>query len=626
MTPPRLPDDEHYAVARRARIATPLNLLIVLASVFVAIVWLITLQRIAFEREQALASEMESNSSLAIAFEQQVFRTLKAAEQVAAFVREQYRQQGRAIDLHRWVEAGVIREQMFIIVSVVDEHGDIVSSSQNTGAVNYADREFFTAQRDAQVDRLFISQPVLGRVSGRWLIPLSLRIEGDDGRFAGVVVMAVSPEDVTHFFQQVDLGPQGLLELTGLDGVVRARKIGPRSEFGLGAGALAWFQRQKLQDADDFYDSGAALDGVARIVSYRTMADYPLMVTVATAYDEEMATTLQRRSTYLSAAVGVTLVVSVFVGLLGLMLVRQRAATDALQGSEALFRATFHQAAMGIVHVTPDGEILRVNEKFSRMLGRPAEALQGRNIFELSDTDVASAARDFLHGQLGSDSRALSPEIEKTYRRQDGSLLWVCEALGVVRNRQGSPDFLVLVTQDITERKHLEARLSHDAQHDALTGMANRVRFRERLDKTLASGRSSDALSAVLYIDLDGFKAINDSHGHAAGDVLLQQVARRLEGCVRNEDTVARFGGDEFGILLTSLGNKQDCETVARKVLAAVEQPFDLNGFEVRISASVGAALFPLHGHDGHDLVAHADKAMYAAKHAGKNRFNWVVQ
>ena len=139
-----------------------------------------------------------------------------------------------------------------------------------------------------------------------------------------------------------------------------------------------------------------ALDGVARIVSYRTMTGYPLMITVATAYDEEMGTTLQRRSTYLMAAVGVTLVVMLFVGLLALMLVRQRAATDALQGSEALFRATFHQAAMGIAHISPEGRILRVNEKFARMLGRPAEALQGANIFDLSDAEVAAAARSFL--------------------------------------------------------------------------------------------------------------------------------------------------------------------------------------------------------------------------------------
>ena len=614
--------DVHDAVARRPRIATPLNLLIVLASVFVAIVWLITLQRIAFEREQALAAEMQANSSLAIAFEQQVFRALKAAEQVAAFVREQYRRQVKAIDLRRWVEEGVIREEMFTIVSVVDEQGDIVSSSQATGSVNYADREFFKAQRDAGIDRLFINRPVLGRVSGRWLIPMSLRIERDDGSFAGVVVMAVSPQDVTHIFQQLDLGPQGLLELTGLDAVVRARKVGSRSEFGLEAEALAWFQRQKLQDTDDFYDSGEALDGVARIVSYRTMADYPLMVTVATAYDEQMATTLQRRSSYLMAAVGVTLVVMLLVGLLALMLVRQRSATEALQGSEALFRATFHQAAMGIVHISPEGRILRANEKFARMLGRPAEELQGGNVFDLSDAEVASAARELLSEQLGSEAQALPPEIEKTYRREDGSLLWVCEALSVVRNRLGHPEFVVLVAQDITERKHLEARLCHDAEHDALTGLANRVRFQQRLDQALESVRDQQQLGAVLYIDLDGFKAINDRHGHAVGDSLLQMAARRLEGCVRSTDTVARFGGDEFGIVLANLYSREDCERVALKVLQVLGNPFDLGGSEVRISASVGAALFPLHSENGQQLLKYADQAMYAAKHAGKNRFH----
>lgn len=622
MTAPRLPIDAHDTVARRPRIATPLNLLLVLASVFIAVVWLITLQRVAFEREQTLAAEMEANSSLAIAFEQQVFRALKAAEQVAAFVREQYRRQGDAIDLRRWVEEGVIREEMFTIVSVVDEQGDIVSSSQNTGPVNYADREFFKAQRDARIDHLFINQPVLGRVSGRWLIPMSLRIEHEDGSFAGVVVMAVSPEDVTHFFKQVDLGPQGLLELAGLDGVVRARKVGARSEFGLGAESLAWFQRQKLHSADDFYDSGEAGDGVARIVSYRTMADYPLMVTVATAYDEEMATTLQRRYSYLMAAVGVTLVVMLLVGLLALMLVRQRSATEALQGSEALFRATFHQAAMGIVHISPEGRILRVNEKFARMLGCPAEALQGGNIFDLCDPGVASAARRFLNQQLVSEVRELSPEIEKTYRREDGSLLWVCEALSVVRNSQGHPEFLVLVAQDVTERKHLEARLCHDAEHDALTGLANRVRFHQRLDQALASVHVQGELCAVLYIDLDGFKAINDRHGHAVGDSLLQMAARRLEGCVRSTDTVARFGGDEFGIVLAKLHSSQDCERVALKVLDVLAKPFDLDGCVVRISASVGAALFPLHGENGQDLLKYADQAMYAAKHAGKNRFH----
>ncbi|GIZ11319.1 diguanylate cyclase domain-containing protein [Pseudomonas sp. NCCP-436] len=611
---------------RRRRSVMLLTLLVVLACVLILCVWLITLQRVAFERDQAMAAAMKSNASLAIAFEQQVSRTLRAAEQVAVFVREQYQQKGDDIDLRSWVEEGIIREKIFTIISVVNEHGEVVSSSQSNGPVNYADRDFFIAQRNARDDRLFINPPVLGRVSGRWLIPLSLRMEREDGSFAGVVVLAVSPVDVTRFLQRIDLKSQGLLELSGLDGVVRARRIGQHSEFGLDARPLAWFERRRQQPVGEFYDTGEALDGVSRLVSYRTLSDYPLMVTVATAYAEELEATLQRRTTYLVAALGVTLGVMLFTGLLLILLQRQRAATDALQGSEALFRATFHQAAMGIAHITPEGGILRVNQKFCRMLGRPPERLQGHNIFELSDAASASATRSFLQKQLADCAASDSAELEKTYRRDDGTLLWVCEALGVVRNSLGQAEFLVLVAQDITARKNLEARLSYEAQHDVLTGLANRICFREQLDRVLGLGRSQGRLSAVLYIDLDGFKAINDSYGHVAGDMLLQLVARRLEGCVRSEDTVARFGGDEFGILLTNLNSRHDCEVVARKVLEVLERPFQLGGHVVRISASVGAAMYELHGRDGHELVALADKAMYSAKHAGKNRFCWAVE
>src|SRR5690606_11340918 len=129
----------------------------------------------------------------------------------------------------------------------------------------------------------------------------------------------------------------------------------------------------------------------------------------------------------------------------------------------------------------------------------------------------------------------------KAYRRKDGAVLWVCEALGVVKDAQGRPEFLVAVTQDISARKELEARLSHDALHDALTGLPNRVMFHDRFARVLESARRYGRHAAVFYIDLDGFKSVNDRWGHAAGDVLLQQVARRLEGCVRAEDTVARL-------------------------------------------------------------------------------------
>nr|WP_038000098.1 diguanylate cyclase [Thauera linaloolentis] len=631
MTPQRPPSNEHDAslladAPPRQSLATLLNLAIMLVCAgAITALWLITLQRIAFEREQAVAAAVQSNSNLAIAFEQQIFRTLKAAEQVAVFVRERYLQQGSAIDLQQLVEQQIIRETIFSIVSVVDENGRIVSSSnsQVNGSVNYADRAFFQAQRAPRADELFVSRPVFGRISRHWQIPMSLRISRPDGSFGGVIVMSVAPADLTDFYLQADLGQQGLLELTGLDGVVLSRKTGSRNDFGLDARELAWFQRHGTTVTDGFVDNGEAIDKVARIVSYRGMEGYPLMVAVGTSYADELAPALQRESSYLLMASSATVALLVFSGLLVLMLARQRAAVDALRASEALFRATFHQAAMGIAHIAPNGRILGANEKFCLMLGYSREELHARTVFELGDEKGRDEARRLLARRLSAASPALSPEIEKPYRRKDGSVLWVCEALSVVRGAHGRPDFLVAITQDITSRKALEARLSHAALHDALTGLPNRLMFMDRFSQVLESARRHAGLAGVLYIDLDGFKAVNDKHGHATGDQLLLQVARRLEGCVRAEDTVSRFGGDEFGIVLATLSQARDCEAVALKVIHALATPFELGGTAIRISASVGAAVFPIHGEDASTLLEQADTAMYAAKNAGRNQFRW---
>nr|WP_202796600.1 diguanylate cyclase [Hylemonella gracilis] len=620
------PTDAAPTASRHSELP-PLSLAIgVACALGLTLIWAMTLQRIADEREQAVAAAMESNANLAIAFEQQVYRTLKAAEQVASFAREQYLNHGDTLDLRRWETRGVIREAMFNIISIVDARGSIVRSSRLPLNVNYADREFFIAQRDITPDLahdvLHVSQPVLGRVTNRWQIPMSLGMWREDGRFAGVVVVSVDPAKFTDFHRQANLGAGGLLELTGLDGTVRGRKIDEDRGFGMDAHDLPWFQRRAVAQAGSFVDNGS-LDGVPRVISFRTMADYPLMVTVGTAFKSELAPSQARRHGYLWLAGGVSAGLMLFTVLLMLALSRQRAAAEALQTSEALFRATFHQAAMGIVHLSPEGRILLANEKFRAMLGYDMAELRERTIFEIGDPQRQLEARLYLRKRLSLDSADALPEMEKTYLRKDGAVLWVCEALGVVQDRQGRPERVVAVVQDITARKALEARLSHDALHDTLTGLPNRMMFHDRLCQVLESARRRQGLAAVLFLDLDGFKEVNDTLGHAAGDELLKQVALRLEECMRAEDTVARIGGDEFGVVLASVAQEGDCEQVATKILDALSQPFMLGQQEVRISASVGGALFPLHGQSMDSLLARADTGMYAAKHEGKGRFCW---
>ncbi len=604
-----------------------LQLSILLAGIAaIALVWITTLQRITFERAQAVTAAMRSNANLALAFEQQVNRTLKEAEQIAAFARQEYLRDGKRLDLRHWVEQRIIRDGAFTILSIVDENGDIVTSTQGASRVNYADRDFFTKQRGSREDSLYLDRPVLGRISGQWRIPMSLRIPKPDGGFGGVVVLSVDPANLAHLHGGIELGPADMLEIAGMDGILRSRLIGTRPTYGLDQGKHAWNLRQATQPEGAFVDDGRSIDGVTRIISYRTMAGYPLMITVGSDYADVLRPAQRRRTTYLFIAAGVTAALTGLIALFLFLSLRQRAATEALEANEALFRATFHQAAMGIARIAPDGRFLEVNEKLCRMLGYDAPELLERTLFDLADPGDRDGARAFLKARLTAHFLGPPPEVEKTYRRRDGGVLWVCEALSIVRNAAGLPDFLVAVVQDITARKDLETRLAHDALHDALTGLPNRIMFQDRCARALESANRHNGLAAVLYLDLDGFKEVNDSYGHAMGDILLQQVASRLEHCVRaeSEDTVSRFGGDEFGIVLSGLGSPEGCERVALTILDALIQPFDLaDGIQVRISASIGAAIHPRHGQDPDALVAHADAAMYAAKHSGKNQFRW---
>lgn len=175
------------------------------------------------------------------------------------------------------------------------------------------------------------------------------------------------------------------------------------------------------------------------------------------------------------------------------------------------------------------------------------------------------------------------------------------------------------------EHRQLTDQLSHQAQHDALTGLPNRILFQDRLQQALAQARRHGWLVAVLFVDLDRFKQINDTLGHSVGDALLQQVARRLEGCIRSTDTLARMGGDEFTLLLTGLEDQQHALRVSEKLLDALKDPFRLEGYELFVTASIGISVFPRDGRDAAALQRNADSAMYRAKNQGNNNIQMFV-
>jgi len=208
----------------------------------------------------------------------------------------------------------------------------------------------------------------------------------------------------------------------------------------------------------------------------------------------------------------------------------------------------------------------------------------------------------------------------------DGTTHWLANRAQVHRGADGRAQRVIGVAMDITDRKLAEQRIAHMAHHDALTGLPNRVLLRDRIQQAIAHAHRSGSQLAVLFIDLDRFKTINDSLGHQLGDRLLQSVASRILVCVREGDTVARVGGDEFVIVIPGLQSSSDASTVAAKILDVLASAFHLHGNDLHVAASIGISLYPADGADAETLMRNADTAMYHAKDSGRGNFQFFTQ
>jgi diguanylate cyclase (GGDEF)-like protein len=213
--------------------------------------------------------------------------------------------------------------------------------------------------------------------------------------------------------------------------------------------------------------------------------------------------------------------------------------------------------------------------------------------------------------------------FELRMRRKDGTSVWVLENQTLLKGQKSEEDLVEGTLIDITDRKLAAERVEFHAYHDPLTGLPNRMHLRDRMHPALAQARRSGRGLAVMFLDLDHFKVVNDTLGHAVGDRLLQEVAGRLKECVREDDMVARVGGDEFILLLPSVGHAEGAARIARKLLDRVEEVFDADGHELSVTTSVGIALFPQHGDDEETLLRNADAAMYRAKELGRNGYQF---
>jgi len=290
----------------------------------------------------------------------------------------------------------------------------------------------------------------------------------------------------------------------------------------------------------------------------------------------------------------------------------------ALRQAQEVFRHAFDDAGIGMTLVEPSGNIIRANDAMQEMLGyENAELLVGKHMVDITHPDDRHITEDYVRGIETDVSDGF--RIEQRLVRADGETVWVALTVSTVKDEAGHPMFSIGQIEDITERKAFSDRLKYEAAHDAMTGLLNRASFTERVSAALDTGTATGRLAAVLFIDLDHFKIINDSLGHAAGDDLLATVAQRLRLMLRPGDLLARFGGDEFVVLCTNVLGTRAMSQIARRLIEAIAEPILVGNDEVFVTASLGIAVANADD-TAETLLRHADAAMYQAKHDGRAR------
>ncbi len=444
------------------------------------------------------------------------------------------------------------------------------------------------------------------------------RLRIDKRRF--FVVALLRTRGLSDFNRSLELYNQSAVAILYESGVVLARVPTAKTFAGGLYAADTTFVSALKQGQGGTVQLTASADGVKRIVAYRKLAGLPLLV-IAGVSTERVFSDWQHR---LKDVLIILLVVSFAILLATFLLVR--ALSNIEQAEEKLLERESHFRA--VANSTVDAVISVTHEQRVQFWSRGAE-----RIFEIAGSAAqGELLSKYLHfpGEQGLQQTLVELAQQGAAQPADGTF----EVQGIRSNRWTFPTelsvsagttggklFYTLIVRDVTERKALEERIRRLASHDNLTRLPNRSLLMDRLTVAMAQVRRQGGQFALLFLDLDEFKPVNDSHGHDVGDQLLQQVAERLLETLRESDTVARVGGDEFAMLLTNVVDKNTITSACVNILKALNRTFVLQEIRAQIGGSIGAVLYTGQEITGSDLIRLADMAMYAAKRSGKNRY-----
>ena len=506
---------------------------------------------------------------------------------------------------------------------VLDAQGRVVHRALGVQSVgkNFVAHDFFQAFRVQQLPGVFIGKPTQELRMGEYVLPVARAVRGKYGVLNGVVVGMLRMQEINAWLSTMNLGAHSGVNVIREDGLVLTRF--PYREAAVppslaGSANLAQF----VAIPQGSFVGTAVLDGVQRLYTHKRVGHFPVVVNVAQSTRSIFEP--WRRSAWQLGIFAALLMVSCFG--LAVLFVRElsrRETTEAdLFTEKERMRLTLQSIGDAVVCTDAQGHITYLNPVARQITGLEMREVENHPIEVLHALPyaVAGGAQASPLRRALESGKAVERSRTTLLHRGSGELLEMEESASLVKSFDGHILGAVAVLRDITVAAAHEARMQRLAFHDVLTGLPNRTLLQDRAQQAMAHSKRTGDMLAVMYLDLDGFKQINDSLGHQAGDAALVHAAKMLQASVREGDTVCRLGGDEFVILLCELTSDAHLQNIAHKVQQACATPFVWQGDSHVLHASGGVALYPGHAVRWDALLHCADTAMYASKQAGRHQ------
>ncbi|PUA17492.1 EAL domain-containing protein [Glaciimonas sp. PCH181] len=587
------------------------------------VIWQITTSQINDQKQTLRKNGIAQVALLADTYAEQLSRPIEQIDQITLNLKYYWQLSGGTLRLDDQLRAGLYPVSSQLYVTIIDKNGDIVTTTLQRPKNSMATRDYFLSHKSNNTNQLLISKPSVGRGSGKFVVRFSRRLNTPDGSFDGIVMVSVEPAYFANTSADTTLGKRGFLSVRSKDGVLLAMRTGESIRA-----YPTIFRTPPVLKADNGIGVTAKekfIDNQARVVAWRSVKNYPL-VAVAGLSEEDLILPLQAIAReYHILALARILVVMIFV-LIGIffssrlawrkhqaMQAREAYGISSEGGTEGFFMFAAQRRRDGTVI---DFLIADCNEYGATLYGRAKSEMLGRRLSSIYTSP--SYFEQLLQTYVAAMDASFYEDDFPVPTESPLNMLWVHRKM--MRSNAG----LALTLRDISESKAHEQALLAMANSDALTALPNRHWLMDFLPFAINRARTSQTTLALLFVDLDDFKNVNDTMGHAAGDELLQAAAARLRSVIRPSDSVVRLGGDEFTIILENPENAVAVERVSERVISALKRPFLLGGRSSHVvCASIGISVFPKDGDDVETLLKHADIAMYAAKANGKASYQF---